>query len=80
MPDFLDSLIGGAGQAAGGGLIGSLLSAFGKKRISNKDFLFYQDLADTGNRRDIARQNQYLAGVTPANADAYNQYQDMTIS
>lgn len=58
-------------------LLGGILGSSGD-RISNRDYQFYQDLADSGNPREIARQNQFLAGVTPNNADQYNLYQDMT--
>lgn len=89
MLPFMGTALGApaAGQAISG--IGSFLasaipsifsSLIGgqKDRISNRDFQFYQDLADSGNPREIARQNEFLKGVTPTNAAAYNQYQDMT--
>lgn len=61
--------------------IGSEVSKaiFGRTdRLSNSDYQHMQNLADSGNPREIARQNQFLAGVTPQNAMSYNQYQDMT--
>lgn len=54
-------------------------SLFGREdRISNRDYQFYQDLADSGNPREAARQNRFLEQVTPTNAAMYNQYQDAT--
>lgn len=61
---------------AGGSLISDLLG--GGSRVSNSDYQHHQNLADSGNPREIARQNQFLQGVTPTNAQSYNTYQDMT--
>lgn len=76
----LDNFLNGVTQPIASGLGNSITQAlFGRSdRISNRDYQFYQDLADSGNPREINRQNQFLSGVTPNNADNYNLYQDMT--
>lgn len=77
MIDFLSGLAQ-AGQAAGAiSSIGQLLG-MGKDRISNRDYMFYQDLADSGNPREIKRQGDFLTGLAPSQAAAYNKYQDAT--
>lgn len=62
-----------SGVSSIGGLLG-----MGKDRISNRDYQFYQDLADSGNPREIARQGQFLEGIAPSQATAHNTYQDAT--
>lgn len=78
----MSALIGGVGQAGGSFLNNALNSVWtslmGGDRISNRDFQFYQDLADSGNPREIARQNEFLAGTTGQKATSYNEYQDAT--
>lgn len=90
MPDFLSSFFGqgGGAQSAVSSFLNPIASAagnsltqalFGRQdRISNRDYQFYQDLADSGNPREIARQNEFLEGVTPTNIAQYNAYQDGT--
>jgi len=91
MSGIVSALTAGLGGAAGGssflGGLGSMLSGvsgmasllgMGKDRISNRDYQFYQDLADSGNPREIKRQSAFLEGLAPAQANAYNSYQDST--
>lgn len=66
--------LAGVGQAAGGLSSFGQLLGIGKDRISNRDYQFYQDLADSGNPREIKRQNEYLAGVTPTQIKAQNDF------
>lgn len=76
----LSSFLGPIGQSAGGlGAIGSMFG-LGKDRqvLSNRDFQTLRGQQDQTNLDDIQRQNTFLAGVTPANASAYNTYQDAT--
>lgn len=75
---FLSGLTS-AGQAAGG--VSSLLSLFGlggKDRPSWKDMQFMMDTSERLAPRDIALQGQYLEGLAPSQAAAYNTYQDST--
>lgn len=89
--NFLGNLTGSLGTSFGNQISNAL---FGRQdRLSNKDFQFYQDLADSGNPRDAARQNefknltlatdigttnQFLKQVAPAQAEAYNTQQAAT--
>jgi len=74
--NFLNSVAGPLATVANNSISQAL---FGRTdRISNRDYQFYQDLADSGNPREIRRQNEFLTGVTPTNAAAYNTYQDTT--
>lgn len=82
--DFLGSLMAGASKVLDpifGGLGDELSKAlFGRSdRLSLRDFEHYQNLMDRGNPREIARRQEWLAGVTPAEADSYNLYKDMTV-
>lgn len=63
-----------------GGLEASISKAiFGRQdRMSNADFQHYQNLADSGNPREIARQGAFLEGIAPSQAAAHNQFQDAT--
>ena len=81
MLDFLKDLVPGMGQV--GSFLGGVsqiagLLGMGKDRISNRDYQFYQDLADSGNPREIARQSQFLEGLAPSQAAAHNTFQDAT--
>lgn len=63
------------GQAAG-----ALGINFGKSQVSNRDYQHQQNLLDSGNPREIARQSQFLEGLAPSQANAYNTIQDATYS
>jgi len=76
---FLDalgsSISGGIGGAIGQGILGLL----GKKdRPSWRDMQFMMDTSERLAPRDIALQGQYLEGLAPAQAGAYNTYQNET--
>lgn len=73
---FLDQITAPIGAKIGGTITDVI---FGKQdRVSNRDFEHAQNLADKGNPREIARQNDYLAGTVGTQAAAYNTYQDST--
>ena len=84
MTDFLSSLFSNIGgdilKGFTQGASDSISKAiFGRQdRISNRDYQFYQDLADSGNPREIRRQGQFLEGLAPSQAAAHNTYQDAT--
>lgn len=81
---FLQGVTNAAGAYATGGPVAAAASVFnslmssGGDRISNKDYQFYQDLADSGNPREIKRQSNFLEGMAPAQANAYNTYENAT--
>lgn len=78
---FLESLLGGinaAGQAAGGVAAVGNLFGIGKDRPSWRDMQFMMDTSERLSDRDIALQGKYLEGLAPAQAGAYNTYQDAT--
>jgi len=88
MPGFLASIlpalasaatsfIAGAGQTAGGAVANSLLGG-SATRVRREDVDHNQNMADLVNPREIARQSAFLTGIAPAQADAYNTYQDAT--
>lgn len=77
MEGFLAGL-GQVGQAAGGlSAIGNLFGV-GKDRPSWRDMQFMMDTSERLAPRDIALQGQYLEGLAPAQAGAYNTYQSET--
>jgi len=77
MEGFLAGL-GQVGQAAGGvAAIGNLFGV-GKDRPSWRDMQFMMDTSERLAPRDIALQGQYLEGLAPAQAGAYNTYQRET--
>jgi len=77
MEGFLAGL-GQVGQAAGGvAAIGNLFGV-GKDRPSWRDMQFMMDTSERLAPRDIALQGQYLEGLAPAQAGAYNTYQSET--
>jgi len=63
-----------------GGDIASMakLLGLGKDRPSWRDMQFMMDANERLAPRDIALQGQYLEGLAPAQAGAYNTYQDAT--
>lgn len=79
LPAFLTSMLATAGQGIAEGAAGGFLQdIFGSNRVSNKDYQHYQNLLDSSNPRDIARQGAFLKGLAPAQGEAYNTYQDAT--
>lgn len=75
--DFLQTLSTGAQV---GGEIASLAKLFGlgKDRPSWRDMQFMMDTSERLAPRDIALQGQYLEGLAPHQAAAYNEYQGAT--
>jgi len=79
---FLGSLGSGAGQAAGSAIGNSVFSNLnsGITRVRREDVDHNQNMADLINPREIRRQGEFLSGIAPYQADAYNTYQDQTFS
>jgi|NOAtaT_7_FD_contig_123_36267_length_5352_multi_4_in_0_out_0_8 hypothetical protein len=79
LPSIGKFLTGAGSAAAGLSSIGSLLGiGSNQSRIRREDFDHHQNLADVANPREIARQSAFLEGIAPAQAGAYNTYQDAT--
>lgn len=75
---FLETL-GTIGNIAGS--VSSVMQMFGigkKDRPSWRDMQFMMDTSERLAPRDIALQGQYLEGLAPAQAGAYNTYQNET--
>lgn len=73
---FLDSLGEGIGSAIAGPIVSGLFGP--QDRISHERFVENETRMDWHNQNNIGRESAFLAGVTPARADAYNTYQDAT--
>jgi len=92
MPGFLTSLLTGAltaganalfqnvGNSVGGAVSNGLSGLLGgaSDRVRREDVEHNQNMADIVNPREIRRQSQFLTGIAPAQAEAYNTYQDAT--
>lgn len=77
MADFLAALMDSfAGQA--GQTLFNLVSGGGKSRPSWRDLQFMQDASERLAPRQIALQGDFLEGLAPSQAAAYNTYQDAT--
>lgn len=81
--DFLSGIPLGQKSGPGansGNILDAITSNTGptQGRISNEDYQFNQDLLDSSNPREIARTGNFLEGVAPSQANAYNTYQDQT--
>lgn len=77
----VSSLMGGAGQALGSSLIQSGTNALTGNNpgvMSFKDWQHQQGLLDYANPLEINRQRTFLQEMAPAQAAAYNTYQDQT--
>lgn len=78
--NFLNNL--NTGQKSGPGQQNSnFLSGMVKTdspRMSNEDYQFNQDLLDSSNPRETARQGAFLEGLAPSQGKAHNTYQDAT--
>lgn len=76
----IGSFLGNMGTAAAGASsLANLIGLGGNQtRVRREDFDHHQNLADVGNPREIRRQSQFLEGIAPAQANAYNTYQDAT--
>jgi len=77
--NFLGGAASGAGQAAGSAGVSGLLGG-ASGRVRREDVVHNQNMADLVNPREIARQSEFLTGIAPAQADAYNTYHDATHS
>ena len=72
------NFLAGQGGTQAQGYLGNLTAGPTAGRISNEDYQFNQDLLDSSNPREIARQGAFLEGLAPSQAKAYNTYQDTT--
>lgn len=79
--NFLEGLGAGAGQAAGSGLM-NLITGWAtggfKGRPQWRDINFMNDVQNRLWPDEIKRQGQFLEGMAPSQANAYNTYQDQT--
>lgn len=69
---MLDSVGASAGSALSQALFGRT------DRMSNRDFQHYQNLMDSGNPREIARQGDFLTELAPYQVNAHNTFQNGT--
>lgn len=79
--DFLAALASGAGQSLGSTAVSTLfnlVSGGGKSRPSWRDLQFMQDASERLAPRQIDLQGDFLEGLAPRQAAAYNTYQDTT--
>lgn len=77
----VDSLMGGAGSALGSSLVSKGMNALtggNPGRMSFDDWKHQQGLLDYANPLEINRQRTFLQEMAPAQAAAYNTYQDAT--
>lgn len=77
---FLSTATGGISDAVFGAIGGKIKGAINPSdnRVSQADNTHAQNLLDQNNPREIARQSSFLTGIAPAQASAYNTYQDAT--